>query len=135
MSLSHQLAGRKKDNEDPDCVVEALSTQSPGFVEFFDGPLSRQGFALSHLLHYRLAPRLAAAVDGAGAAPQVLTLAFSTADVALTGWRLERVAELIDEGKLVAVRTIPVRHVGLTGHRPAVVAIAIKPLAGAKDGQ
>jgi hypothetical protein len=57
MSLSHQLADRKKDNEDPDCVVEALSTQSPGFVEFFDGPLSRQGFALAHLLHYRLAPR------------------------------------------------------------------------------
>ena len=135
MSLSRQLAALKEDPANQDCAIEALSSQSPGFVVFLDGPQSRQGFALSHLLHYRLAPRLAAAVDGAGAAPQVLTLAFSTADVALTGWRLERVAELIDEGKLVAVRTIPVRHVGLTGHRPAVVAIAIKPLAGAKDGQ
>ena len=135
MSLSHQLAERKKDTEDPDCVVEALSTQSPGFVEFFDGPLSRQGFALSHLLHYRLAPREPVAGAGADAAPQMLTLAFSTADVVVTGWRLERVAEKLAEGKLVAVKTIPTRHVGMTGNRPAVVAIAIKPLAGAKDGQ
>jgi hypothetical protein len=134
MSLSHQLAERRKDNEDPDCVVEALSTQSPGFVEFFDRPLSRQGFALSHLLHYRLAPREAAGGDGADAAPQVLTLAFSTADVVVTGWCLERVAEKLSEGKLVAVKTIPARHLGLTGNRPAVVAIEIRAVSPGKGG-
>jgi len=135
MSLARQLAELKEGSVDGDCAIEALSSQSPGFVLFLDGPQSRQGFALSHLLYYRLAPRDAVAGDGADAAPQMLTLAFSTADVVLTGWRLERVTELIHDGKLAAVRTIPTRHVGLTGNRPAVVSIAINPLAGAKGGQ
>jgi len=135
MSLARQLAALKEGSVDQDCAIEALSSQSPGFVVFLDGPQSRQGFALSHLLHYRLAPRDAVAGDGAAAAPQILTLAFSTADVVLTGWRLERVTEILHDGKLAAVKTIPARHVGLTGNRPAVVAIDIKPLAEAAAGR
>ena len=64
----------------------------------------------------------------------MLTLAFSTADVVVTGWRLERVAEKLSEGKLVAVKTIPTRHVGLTGNRPAVVSIEIRAVGPGKGG-
>jgi len=139
MSLSRAIAELKKDTEDTTCVVEAGSSRSIGFVEFFDNPHSpqaRQGFALAQLLHYRLAARAPEPGDAAEEArPQVLALAFSTADVVVTGWRLERMAEYLQDGKLAAVKTIPVRHVGLTANRPAVVAIEIKPLGQGKDGQ
>ena len=138
MSLSRAIAELKKDTEDTTCVVEAGSSRSIGFVEFFDTPHSpqaRQGFALAQLLHYRLAARAPEAGDAAEEArPQVLTLAFSTADVVVTGWRLERMAELLQDGKLAAVKTIPARHVGLTGNRPAVVKIEIRMVGPERAG-
>lgn len=135
MPLSRQLAELKRETEEPVCVIEAESNRPIGFVEFFDRPQSRHGFAQAQLLHYRLFLRDVPAGDGADAAPQVLTMAFSTADVIITGWRLERVTEILQDGKLVAVKTIPARHVGLTGNRPAIVAIEIRPLAGVQEAQ
>ena len=133
-SLARQLSDLKKDAEDPVCVVQATSSQSLGFVEFFDAPGSRQGFALAQLLHYRLSLRepVVGAGDGADAAPQVLTLGFSTADVVVTGWRLERAAEFLQAGTLASVKTIPARHVAMTGNRPAVVAIEIRAVSPGK---
>lgn len=66
--------------------------------------------------------------------PQVLTLGFSTADVVVTGWRLERAAEFLQTGTLAAVKTIPIRHVAMTGNRPAVVAIEIRAVGRGKGG-
>ena len=70
--------------------------------------------------------------DGPDTAPQVLTLGFSTADVVVTGWRLERAAEFLQAGTLASVKTIPVRHVAMTGNRPAVVAIEIRAVSPGK---
>lgn len=132
MPLSQQLTDRKNEDEEPVCFVEALSSQPLGFIVFFDGPRSRHGFSLAQLLHFRIALRDALAGDGSDAAPHVLTLAFSTADITITGWRLERLATLLQEGRLAAVKVIPVRHVALTGNRPAVASIEIKPIEGDK---
>jgi len=42
--------------------------------------------------------------------PEKLTLAFATADVVMVGWRLERLAEHLRDGQLLAVRALPARY-------------------------
>jgi len=84
----------------------------------------RHGFHASQLLHYRLAPN-----DTAGneAPPEKLTIAFATADVTLTGWRLERIVQRLRDGDLLAVRTRPARYTQLDPAQCAVAAITVEP--------
>ena len=65
---------------------------------------------------------------GKDAPPEKLTLAFATADVTLTGWRLDRLADDIRDGELLAVRALPTRYANLDKTKCAVAAIMVEPV-------
>ena len=83
-------------------------------IEFVLSDQDRQGFQASQLLHYRLATN---DDDGKDAPPEKLSIAYATADVTLTGWRLDRITEHLRDGNLLAVRSRPSRY--LSGVAPA----------------
>jgi hypothetical protein len=63
--------------------------------------------------------------------PQKLTLAFSTADVAVLGWRLSHLAEKLQGNDLAAVRVLPKRFAEVDRHMPFVTSTTIMPVANA----
>jgi hypothetical protein len=89
------------------------------------GVPQRHGFHASQLLHYRLE----ANEGGQGAPPEKLTLAFATADVTLTGWRLDRIADDLRGGDLLAVRTLLTRYAQLDVAKPQVATITVEPVS------
>ena len=76
-------------------------------IEFILSDLNRHGFAAGQLLHYHLG---ANDEEGKDAPPEKLFIAFATADVTLTGWRLGRISDHLCEGNLLAVRSLPARY-------------------------
>lgn len=110
-----------KDNE---CL---LTTQKHcPCVEFVVSEHDRHGFHTSQLLHYRLAANDTAGKD---APPEKLTIAFATADVTLTGWRLDRIADDLRDGDLLAVRPLPARYANLDKTKCAIASIAVEPVS------
>jgi len=88
----------------------------------------RHGFHASQLLDYCLQPNEAETKD---APPEKLTLSFATADVRLTGWRLDRIADHLREGDLLAVRALPARYAHLDPGKCFVAQITVAPFAKA----
>lgn len=109
-----------KDNE---CLL--LSQKHCPCIEFILGEHDRHGFHAGQLLHYRLE-----ANDDAGpnAPREKLTLAFATADVTLTGRRLDRIADSLHDGELLAVRALPARYAGIDNAKVTVASITIDPI-------
>ena len=107
------------------CVIAG---DNAAFVEFRPDAQTRHGFAAAQLLHYKLEAN-ATAARTTTAPPQQLTLAFSTADVVLTGWRLDHVADEVRAGRLTIVRPLPdaARYEQLDLHQAAVAAIEVQP--------
>ena len=72
----------------------------------------------------------AAAKDGP---PDKLVLGFSTADVVVTGWRLEQLADEVREHKGGIIKTLPnaVRYEQLQPNACAVASISVKPISKA----
>jgi hypothetical protein len=66
-------------------------------IEFVVSPEETHGFHSSQLLSYRLQV-------SSDDPPDKLTLAFSTADVVIIGWRLNPIVQHLHEGDLLAVR-------------------------------
>lgn len=99
------------------------------FIEFVPTPHLRVGYATSQLLHYQLTTRQPDLADDPTKQPQILTLGFATADVIVSGHRLELVCEKIVQGKLTRLRALSERYaaLGLTT-RPFVGKIEIKPI-------
>jgi hypothetical protein len=93
-------------------------------IEFHHDDDRRRGFHASQLIDYILEPNPDAA-DDKDAPPQKLALAFSTADVVVLGWRLCRLADLLRENKLVAVRILPKRYADLDRSKVFVSSITI----------
>jgi len=93
-------------------------------VEFILNERDRHGFHTSQLLHYRLA----ANEGGKDAPPEKLTIAFATADVTLTGWRLDRLADDLRDGDLLAVRALPARYANLDKTKCSVASITVEPV-------
>ena len=89
-------------------------------IEFHPTGEERYGFHASQLLHYRLETE-----ETTGHPPHKLTLGFGTADVVLTGWRLDWVTAHVRDGDLLAVRTRPIRYADLSRARPHVVSITV----------
>ncbi|HZL46321.1 MAG TPA: hypothetical protein VFC28_08845 [Opitutaceae bacterium] len=58
-------------------------------------------------------------------APERLTLGFSTADVVVTGARLGKLVELINEHSLASVSAQDARYAGTVGRGPWVAKITI----------
>ena len=61
--------------------------------------------------------------------PQKLTLTFSTADVAVLGWRLGLVADYLRNNRLSAVGILPKRYAELERNTAFISAITIAPVA------
>jgi len=87
----------------------------------------RHGFHTSQLLHYRLEPNDGG--DGDREPAEKLTLAFATADVVILGWRLERLAEHLRDGELLAVRALPSRYANLDRNKTYVARITVEPFS------
>jgi hypothetical protein len=79
------------------------------------------------LIEYTLEPN-PDAEDDKNAPPQKLALAFSTADVVILGWRLERLCEKLRENDLATVHILPKRYGELERYKPFVASIEITPV-------
>lgn len=105
--------------EENECV---LTTQRHcPCIEFVLEENERHGFQASQLLHYRLETT---ASDN-GRILENLTVAFATADVRLTGLKLDRIAEHIRDGNLLAVRILTERYANLVRPKPHVFRITV----------
>ena len=115
-------------NDDDSCY--ALSGKYCACIEFQLSENMRRGFHTSQLIEYTLEPNPDAGGDGGNAqtAPQKLSLAFSTADVVLLGWRLDHLASKLQENDLAAVRALPERHADFDRTKPFVASINITPV-------
>lgn len=83
-----------------DCIAHA--TKPCACIEFTMSDQHRHGFHASQLIHYALEPNAEAESENSGrpqAPPQKLTLAFATADVILTGWRLSKICDDLRDGR------------------------------------
>jgi hypothetical protein len=123
-SLKESIAARKAEQA-PECFDSDSEARS--FIEFQPAPESRLGFALAQLLHYALEAN-PASEDSKDAAPERLTLAFSTADVVILGARLVRLTDLLREHKLAVVRAISERYRNAESAAPWVGEIAVRRL-------
>lgn len=97
-------------------------------IEFRSGK-QRRGFHSSHLIEYTLEenPGPEAEAD-AKTPPEKLVLAFSTADVTISGWRLSRLADALRDNKLAAVSADARRSGEFDPAKPQVAAIVIAPI-------
>lgn len=68
------------------------------------------------------------AKDDPNTPPEKLVLAFSTAAVTLSGWRLGRLADALRDNKLAAVSAAPKRYGELAPAKPYVASIVITPI-------
>ncbi len=99
-----------------------------GCIEFHIDKHHRRGFNASQLIDYTLEPNSDAG-DGQDAPPQKLSLAFSTADVVVLGWRLGLLADKLRENKLAAIGVLPKRYAQLERIAVFVSSIVITPIA------
>jgi len=122
MSLKHELL--KNPNR---CL---FLEERDSFLEFRPDEHRAHGFSLSQLLHYTIEPHAALATDGP---PQRITLGFSTADVVLTGWRLDGLTEELRAHKGGVIKKLPdaARYEQLEPHACVVDAIEVKPIGKA----
>jgi hypothetical protein len=96
-------------------------------IAFYLADHRRQAFSASQLIGYALDPN-PDAEDDKSAPPQKLSLTFSTADVVIFGWRLDCLADRLDENKLAAVGILPKRYAELERNAAFVSAITISPI-------
>lgn len=99
-------------------------------IEFRIGK-QRRGFHSSHLIEYTLEEN-PDAKDDQNTPPEKLVLAFSTADVTLSGWRLGRLADALRDNELAAVGLSPKRYADLDPSKPYITAITITLIEAAK---
>ena len=93
-------------------------------IEFHLSEHQRRGFHTSQLIEYTLEPNPDAA-DDKNTPPQKLSLAFSTADVVVLGWRLGILADKLRENDLATVHVHPKRYGELDRNKPFVASITI----------
>ena len=129
--LREQLAQKNEDRPEA-CIEDGNGV----FIEFLPSPHLRVGYGTSQLLHYQLATRQPDLADDPTKQPQLLTLGFATADVIVSGQRLELVCQKLGDGKLVRVRALAERYANLVPTtRPFISKIEIQPIRnqGAAD--
>jgi len=111
---------------DDSCYESANSYAS--CIEFHKDKHHRRGFNASQLIDYTLEPN-PDAEDDKTVPPQKLSLAFSTADVVVLGWRLDFLADRLRENKLAAIGVLPKRYAELERIAAFVSSITIMPIA------
>ena len=130
-TLREQLA-QKNDASPEHCIEDG----NGAFIEFLPSPHLRVGYGTSQLLHYQLATKQPDLADDPTKQPQLLTLGFATADVIISGQRLELVCDKLGDGRLVRVRALAERYANLVPTtRPFIGRIEIQPIRnqGAAD--
>lgn len=126
-SLREDLAARKAQHatQPPDaCHVEVMSNDRVSFIEFRPDARTRAGFAVAQLCHYTLD----ANPDADGDARERLTLAFSTADVVVTGARLVLLLEPLNQHRLASLAALDARYANAGAPKPWVAKIVIARL-------
>jgi len=106
-------------------------TNRPGeaaFIEFLLSPDNCVGYAASQLMHYQLVTRKPDLADDPTKPMQTLTLGLQTADLVITGNRLNLITAALVEGTLAAVRAVPIRYAELNQRQPFVAKIEPKAL-------
>ena len=96
-------------------------------IEFHLAENKRRGFHTSQLIDYTLEPNPDAG-DDKNAPAQKLSIAFSTANVVVLGWRLGLLADKLRENKLSALCVLPKRYSELERAVAFVASIKITPL-------
>jgi hypothetical protein len=96
-------------------------------IEFHLDEYHRHGFNSNQLIEYSLEPN-PDADDDKNAAPQKLTIAFSTADVLLLGSNLGLLADKLRENDLASVHVQPKRYSGIDRNAPFVTVVKITPI-------
>ena len=96
-------------------------------IEFHQDKHHRHGFPINHLVDYSIEPNPNAS-DDKNQPPQKLSLAFSSADVVVLGWRLDSLADNLRENQLSALCVIPKRYGEIERSLPFVASIKITPL-------
>ena len=115
------LLTAKKTEAEKNAASFHEATHTVSFVEFRPDARTRVGFPMAQLCHYTLEPN----PDGnRDAAPARLTLAFSTADVVVSGARLAGLVALLNEHKLEWVAAVDARYANAE-ERAWVGAIAV----------
>ena len=109
-----------------DTCYESANTYA-ACIEFHQDKHHRRGFHASQLIDYTLEPN-PDATDDKNAPPQKLSIAFSTADVVVLGWRLGFLADKLRDNKLSALCTLPKRYAELERAVAYVASIKITPL-------
>ncbi len=92
-------------------------------IEFRIGK-QRRGFHSNHLIEYTLEEN-PDTKDSPDTPPEKLVLAFSTADVTISGWRLGRLTDALRDNELAAVSAAPKRYGELDPTKPYVASIII----------
>jgi hypothetical protein len=88
---------------------------------------SYHGFHTSQLIDYTIEPNPDAS-DDRNAPPQKFTLALSTSDVVILGWRLETLGKRLCENKLAMARIPSKRYADLDRFKTFVASIKITPV-------
>lgn len=96
-------------------------------IEFHLDEHHRRGFHTSQLIEYALDPNPDAEHDK-NAPPQKMSLVFSTADIIILGWRLDRLAKLLQENRLASVSSLSKRYAEVEPQKSFVSSIEIKPV-------
>ena len=106
-------------------------------IEFRLDEHRRHGFQTSQLIDYTLEPSPDAEADNGGRAqapPQKLVVAFSTADVVVLGWQLERLADLLRKNDLATVHILPKPSGEVNPLKSFIASIEITPIEKALPG-
>src|SRR5580692_5310488 len=107
MSLKSRGSEHSSEEITMACSYETMNKHC-ACIEFQPGKEHYHGFHTSQLIDDIIEPNPDAS-DDRNAPPQKFTVAFSTADVAIFGWRLETLAKSRCENELAVVRILPKR--------------------------
>jgi hypothetical protein len=111
-----------------DAMTKANRPGEAAFIEFQISPDNCVGYAASQLMHYQLVTRKPDLADDPTKPMQTLTLGLQTADLVVSGNRLNLITAALVEGTLAAVRAIPSRYAELNARQPFVAKIETKAL-------
>ena len=113
-----------------DAITKTIRPGEAAFMEFHLSPDNCVGHAANQLMHYQLVTRKPDLADDPTKPMQTLTLGFATADLVVSGNRLDLITAALSEGTLKAVRAIPSRYAELHPKQPFVAKIESRPVKG-----
>ena len=128
MTLKRSTSDPSYHREETKCIE--LHGSSSATIDFFTGDKRVYGFPYHHLINYVLDanPNLDRNHD---APPERLTLAFSSHDAVVLGWRLQGLLQFLHDAKIFTVRSFDARYANLGDVMPFIAEIIVTPAKGA----